>query len=533
MTGIIDPNVEFTSDERFGDYSSNIALKNKDLNIDKIIGDFNELSNDFIAKKVGRFINFHIKNDILVNSLMQEDAVIENNGKTVVIDYSAPNIAKPFGIGHLRSTVIGQAIYNLYKYLGYTVVGDNHLGDWGTQFGKLLYMIDKSKTTDLSIENLEKMYVEFHSLAKDDPTLEVHAREWFKKLEDNDVTARTVWKQCINISLNEFNKIYDLLGVKIDNAYGESFYEEEMKEMLKNPEIIKHLEVGENGSKIINLEAVGIKTPLMFLKSDGATTYATRDLATIQFRQKKFNPDLIIYEVGAEQKLHFEQVFAASKLLKIVDEKTEFVHTAHGLYLAPDGKKFSTRKGKTIKLEEVLEEAIERASELGKKSGSSSYAKATAEAVGIGAIKYFDLMHGVQSNVIFDWEKILNMEGNSGPYLQYTVARANSVVSKGETFTDVLSFEGLTLQDTELSLLRKLSQFHETIETAAKTYSPNVLCNYLYELASKFNTFYNKCRIIGLEDKNEESFRFLLTQKTGETLKTGLNLLGIQCPEKM
>lgn len=534
ITKIKDPNVEFASDERFGDYSSNIALKNKDINIDEIIQKVNKTSKDFIAEKVGRFINFRIKNEVLINSLIQEDTAIVNNGSTVVIDYSAPNIAKPFGIGHLRSTVIGQAIYNLYKQLGYTVIGDNHLGDWGTQFGKLLHMIDQTKTSDLSIENLEKMYVEFHNLAKEDPTLEVHAREWFKKLEDNDTKARTLWKQCINISLNEFQKIYDLLGVKIDNSYGESFYEEEMKEMLNNPKIAKYLEVGENGSKIINLESVGIKTPLMFLKSDGATTYATRDLATIQFRQKKFKPEKIIYEVGGEQKLYFEQLFTAAKLLKIIDSDVELVHTAHGLYLDVDGKKFSTRKGKTIKLEEVLEEAIERAKKLGKSD------QETAAKVGIGAIKYFDLMHSVQSNVVFDWEKILNMEGNSGPYLQYTVARCNSVAAKGrtpmsqgETFTDALSLEGLTLQDSELSVLRKLSQFHEVIEIAAKTYSPNVLCNYLYELASKFNTFYNKCSILTNSKQVTTDFRLILTSATGETLKTGLNLLGIDSPEKM
>ncbi len=527
VTGIKDPNVEFTTDDRFGDYSSNIALKNKDLDIDVIIQKLNESNKDFIAKKVNRFINFTIKNDVLVSSLMQEDTLIKQNGKTIVIDYSAPNIAKPFGIGHLRSTVIGQAIYNLYKYLGYTVIGDNHLGDWGTQFGKLLYMIDSTKTSDLSIENLEKMYVQYHAEAEINSALEGEARNWFKKLEDNDTNARTIWKQCINVSLNEFNKIYELLGVKIDNSYGESFYEEEMKEMLKNPEITKHLEVGESGSKIINIP--NIKTPLMFLKSDGATTYATRDLATLQFRQKKFKPDIIVYEVGAEQKLHFEQVFAAAKLLKIVDEKTELVHIAHGLYLDTDGKKFSTRKGKTIKLEEVLGEAIERAKKLGNRN------EEIGKQVGIGAIKYFDLMHGVQSNVIFDWEKILNMEGNSGPYIQYAVARCNSVLSKIDKLKIENSLEigNWKLEIEELSVLRKLSQFYETIEIAAKTYSPNVLCNYLYELASKFNTFYNKCSILTNSDQQVTNFRLTLTSKTGETLKTGLNLLGIECPEKM
>lgn len=527
ITGVKDLQVEFTSNDKFGDYSSNVTLRDKNLNIDEIIEKINKKNLDFTAEKAGGFINFRIKNEVLINSLISKDVDIKQNRETVIIDYSSPNIAKPFGIGHLRSTVIGQAIYNLYKYLGYKVIGDNHLGDWGTQFGKLLYMVDLKKTKDYSIENLEKLYVEFHDLAQNDNSLEEKARQWFKKLEEDDTTARTIWKQCVNVSLNEFKRIYDLLNIKIDNAFGESFYQQEMKKMLVDPKIIKYLEDGENNSKIINIP--NIKTPLMLLKSDGATTYATRDLATLVFRQKKYKPDLIIYEVGAEQKLYFKQLFAAAKLLKIVDQKTELVHTAHGLYLDIDGKKFSTRKGKTIKLEEVLEEAIERAMELGKKSSGSAYAKATADAVGIGAIKYFDLMHSVQSDVVFDWEKIMNMEGNSGPYLQYTVARCNSVIAKS-TNKQISKSTNLELSPEETSVLRKLSQFQEVIVTAAKNYSPNILCNYLYELASKFNTFYNKHKIIGGENYE---LRIMLTKATGRVLKTGLNLLGIETPEHM
>ena len=471
-----------------------------------------------------------MKKDVLVDNLIEIDSAKDDygkskigSGKTVVIDYSSPNIAKPFGIGHLRSTVIGQALYNLFGYLGYNVIGDNHLGDWGTQFGKLLYMIDSKKTKDYSIENLEKLYVEFHELSKDDPKLDEEARHWFKKLEDGDSEARTIWKQCINVSLNEFKRIYDLLGVKIDNSFGESFYEEEMNSMLKDPKINKFLVSGEDGnSKVIDLTNLGIKTPLMFLKSDGATTYATRDLATLQFRQKKYNPDIIVYEVGGEQKLHFQQVFAAAKLLKIVEGDVELIHTAHGLYLAPDGKKFSTRKGKTIKLEEVLDEAIERARKLGNSDDK------TAKQVGIGAIKYFDLMHSVQSNVIFDWEKIMNMEGNSGPYLQYTVARINSVVAKSEVKNN--KFKDSILNEEELLLLRKLSQFHEVLVNATKNYSPNIICSYLYELASKFNTFYNKHKVIGSQT---EEFRIVLVRATAQVLKNGLKILGIETPEKM
>ena len=512
--------IEATENPDFGDYSSNIALKNKDLDPQEIANKINNQDLPFTAKVVGRFINFWLKTDVLVSNLTQIDKEKEKygssdigKGKTVVIDYSAPNIAKPFGIGHLRSTIIGQALYNFYQFSGYEVVGDNHLGDWGTQFGKLLYMIDSTKTKDFSIENLEKLYVEFHKLAIEDPKLEESAREWFKKLEDGDDEAKSIWQKCIDISLAEFDRIYDLLGVKIDFAFGESYYQPFLSEIIKK---------GEKSQGAIVVNIPGFVTPLMLAKSDGASTYATRDLATIKFRVKKWDPDIIIYEVGAEQSLHFQQLFGAAKILGLVDEKVNFIHTKHGLYLAPDGKKFSTRKGKTIKLDEVLTEAIERA----KKMGSED--EENAKKVGIGAIKYFDLMHSVQSNVVFDWEKIMNMEGNSGPYLQYTVARTNSVLAKARISN--LEFGIWNLNDEELSVLRSLIRFSEIVSNAAKNYSPNLLCNYLYDLASKYNAFYNKNRVL---ESNNEEFRLKLTSATGQVLKNGLKLLGIDAPEKM
>ncbi len=556
-------NLEFSENPAFGDYSSNIAMilakeqkKNPRQLAEEIIKKLQEKNKHSLASQnSGKhslaksefcnlksiiekiepagpgFINFWLKKEVLIDNLKQIEKEKDKygeanigNGKTVIIDYSSPNIAKPFGIGHLRSTIIGQALYNLFTALGYTVVGDNHLGDWGTQFGKLLYMIDLRKVTDFDIAKLEELYVEFHKLAETDESLEVKAREWFKKLEEGDGEAKSIWQKCVDVSMQEFDKVYKLLGVKIDFAFGESYYESEMKQMMEDPVFKKHLTDGENGALIIDLAKEGIETPLMFLKSDRATTYATRDLATIRFRERKWDPDIIIYEVGAEQSLYFKQIFAAARLLGIVKEQMEFVHTAHGLYLAPDGKKFSTRKGKTIKLEEVLDEAVKRAKKLGNSDGT------VANEVGIGAIKYFDLMHSVQSNVIFDWDKIMNMEGNSGPYLQYTVARTNSVLAK-ITFKGA-SFKGeySNLNDEELSVLRSLVRFSEIIAIAAKNYSPNLLCNYLYDLAQKFNGFYNRDKIIG--SQNQE-FRIMLTAGVGQVLKNGLKLLGIQTPERM
>jgi arginyl-tRNA synthetase len=542
-SGTKEVEIEFPENEAFGDYSTNIALnikgKNSRETAEELVSKLKkeaELSK--IVEKIEiagpGFINLWLKKDVLIDNLIQIDRVKEKygssevgKGKTVVIDYSSPNIAKPFGIGHLRSTIIGQAIYNLYKYCGYEVIGDNHLGDWGTQFGKLLFKLQnltEAEIDKLTIDDLEKLYVEFHSEAEQKPEMEDEARKWFKKLEDGDEKAKKLWQTCVDTSLKEFNRIYELLGVKIDFAFGESYYESEMRQMMEDTGIKKYLKEGEEGATIIDLSKKGINVPLMFLKGDGATTYATRDLATIKFRIRKWNPDIIIYEVGAEQTLHFRQIFAAARLLGLVKESVELVHTAHGLYLAPDGKKFSTRKGKTIKLDEVLSEAIERA----KKMGNSD--EKVAQEIGIGAIKYYDLMHSVQSDIIFDWERIMNLEGNSGPYLQYTVARTNSVLEKANFKGESLQVEPDLLSGGELLILRTLTQFSEVVDNSARFYSPSLLCTYLYNLAQKFNSFYNADRIIGSDN---EKLRLALTFGVGQVLKNGLKLLGISSPEKM
>lgn len=545
-SGIKEVALESPENESFGDYTTNVVLQGKRQEMKgespkqiaehiveklKTNNDLSEIVDNIEIAGPG-FINFWLKDDVLVSTLKQIDRDKENygksvkgKGKTVVVDYSSPNIAKPFGIGHLRSTLIGQALYNLYKTLGYEMVGDNHLGDWGTQFGKLIYMIETEKPSELSIETLEKLYVEFHKKVEEDPSLEEKARACFKKLEKGDSEAHKIWQKCVDVSMVEFDRIYELLGIKIDFAFGESYYESEMKQMLGDSEVKRHLTRGDEGASIIDLTKCGIKTPLMFLKSDGATTYATRDLATIKFRVRKWDPAIIIYEVGAEQTLHFQQLFAAAKILGLVKDSTKLVHTAHGLYLAPDGKKFSTRKGKTIKLEEVLNEAISRAEKLG--DGESASAKSIARQIGIGAVKYFDLMHSVKSDVVFDWDKIMNLEGNSGPYLQYTVARCNSVLKKANNPATQLINK---MENEEALILRTLIHFPEVIEEAAETYSPNLLCNYLYDLAQKFNSFYNKDKIIGSET---ETFRLLLTSGVSQVLKNGLKILGIDTPERM
>jgi len=482
------------------------------------------------------FINFWFKKEYLLQELKKID--LRKNeygkgnlgvGKVIVIDYSAPNIAKRFSIGHLRSTIIGQAIYNLYEYLGYKVIGDNHWGDWGTQFGTLLAEIEikKANVDDLTIEDLEKMYVEFNKKQEEDPKLHDKAKEWFKKLEEGDIKAREIWQKIVDISIKEFNKVYDLLGVKIDYAYGESFYQDQM------PEVIKELKKKKISKKSKGAEIVEFKdmSPAMILKSDGTTTYFTRDLATVKYRIQNWNPDIFIYEVGSEQTLHFRQLFETVRKLGWIKNQ-ELKHIGHGLYRFKEGK-MSTRKGKTVKLEEILDLSVKKAKEIIKKSDTSrglgeNEINDVSLKVGIGAIKYFDLMHQPVSDIIFDWEKIFVLEGNSAPYIQYTYARTNSVLEKSDYKKKAVAENKLNTE--EISVLRSLIKFSDYILLSAKSYSPNILCSYLFSLAQKYNSFYNKHRIIGGEN---EGFRLLLTKSVGQILGNGLNLLGIEAPTRM
>ncbi len=533
--------LEHPADLAHGDYSSNVALmaaksmgRNPKQLAEEIAKTWQGSGLPDLVEKIEvagpGFLNIWLKFESLgkvMTEVLKEGEKYGGSeagkGKTVVIDYSAPNIAKPFGIGHLRSTDIGQALYNLFSFSGWKAIGDNHLGDWGTQFGSLIVQIKKAereglRLNELTVIDLEKLYVQFHKEAADHPEMEEAARAWFKRLEDGDEEARRIWQACIDISLKEFNRIYKLLGVKIDYAYGESFYLDKMAEVLEDCRkkgILKESQ----GALVVDLP--GEAVPAMLVKSDGATTYLLRDLATIKFRKKTWPPDLYLYEVGADQTLHFHQVFSVAERLGY-GKKEQFVHVGHGLIRWASGK-FSTRKGITIHLEEVLDEAVKRAKELTKETK-------VARAVGIGAIKYNDLKQNPRTDIIFDWDQMLTLSGNSGPYLQYTYARTQSVLHKAKNSNLQFTIYNLQLSDEEQVLLRKLYRFSEVIGEAAKTYSPNLLTNFLFELCSAYNLFYDKERIIGSEN---EGFRLQLTAAIGQILKNGLGLLGIQALEKM
>jgi len=542
--------LEFPENVKHGDCSTNIAMivaKKKGLKpieyANEIVGKLKKDSSlDQLVAKIEAiepgFINFFLSNDLLSSSLAE---IIEKkekygssdlgNGKTVVIDYSSPNIAKHFGIGHLRSTIIGQAICNLHDFTGYKVVGDNHLGDWGTQFGTLLYQIS-SKSLDakeLSINDLEKLYVEFNKEADENPELWDKARGWFKKLEEGETEAQNIWETIVETSKKEFKRIYEILGVNFDCENGESFYQDKMQAVIDE---IREKKLSKESQ---NAEIVEFKDmpPAILLKSDGATTYFTRDLATIKYRLGEWSPEKMIYEVGSEQKLHFRQVFEAARLLGWIKDE-ELIHIAHGLIRFKEGK-MSTRKGLGIKLEDVLDEAIKRAKQVIDKSETGrglpeKEIERVVNMVGIGAIKYFDLSHQYSSDIIFDWEKLFVLEGNSAPYLQYTIARTNSILQKAEKGAENKQAKKEDFNKEEQILIRTLVRFPEIIIGATKNYSPNLICNYLFDLAQKYNAFYNQHRIIGGEN---EKLRIELTMSTGQVLRNGLKLLGIESPERM
>jgi len=545
--------IDHPKEESHGDYATNVALKigkilkKNPMEIGKsikseVLGLKPDLFEKIEVVKPG-FINFFLSKEFLMNSASQILEKKERYGsgkqkKTVVIDYSSPNIAKPFGVGHLRSTIIGQALYNIYKFWGWQCIGDNHLGDWGTQFGKMIVAIRKwvkeENIKDLSIAELEELYVRFHKETESHPEMEEEARTWFKKLEDKNKEAETIWRACVDISLKEFNKIYELLDVKIDNALGESFYQGKMKPIIEEA-IKKKIAFESEGALIIKYPQKELP-PAMILKSDGATTYLTRDLATVKYRLEHWKPDLIIYEVGVEQTLHFKQLFEAVELLGWV-KKEKFFHVTHGLYRTKTGK-FSTRKGETIHLESILKEAIERArkiieeSETGKDL-SGEEKEEIAKAVGIGAVKYNDLSQHYSKDIIFDWDKILNLKGNSSPYLQYTFARCMSIINKAEPEIDFERAKNINPNSEEKDILRTIYKFPEVVQESAEKFSPNLICNFAFDLAQKYNLFYQLHPVIKAETKELKSFRLFLTTAVAQVLKNSLAILGISAPEKM
>ncbi len=564
VTNTEDVKLDIPSEKNHGDYATNLALcigdcqKRPPREIAEEIKD--KILKNFELKKIvdkieiagPGFINFFLTNSALVDFVNRINSVdsltpyLENEkmGK-VVVEYSSPNIAKPFGIGHFRSTVIGDAVANLLEATGWKVYRDNHLGDWGTQFGKQIYAIkkwgdiakiEKSKNP---VGELVSLYVRFHEEAEKDSSLEEQGREWFKRLEDGDVEARALWQKCVNWSLKEFGRVYKKLGVKFTEndglGYGESYFEHMMQPVLVELEKKRLLVEGEEGAKLVFFEN-NKYPPLMLVKKDGATLYATRDLAADKFRLEKYGKDtVIINEVGAEQSLYFQQLFEVEKMLGWIKEGQR-VHIKHGLFRLKD-RKMSTRRGDIIWLMDVIREAESKAEQLIKISSRGKMGflnqstefdlKKLIEQVAIGALKWNELKRDPVKDIVFDWKEVLSMEGNSGPYLQYTYARTASILSKSVPEKETIS---TTFDDKEKQVARVLIHYPEIVKDAARFYSPHILANYLFNLAREFNYFYSSDRVIGHE---REITRLLLVKAVGRIIRNGLDILGIESPEKM
>ena len=507
----------------------------------KIEVDANQITN---MEVVGGYLNFFINKELLVQEVLKEISESEKygkseigKGKNIVIDYSSPNIAKPFHIGHLRSTVIGAALYKIYNHLGYNTIGVNHLGDYGTQFGKLIegYKLwgDEYNIENDPINELTKIYIRINEACKADENVLNACRDNFKKLEEGDTYCVEIWEKFRSLSLKEFQKVYDLLGSKFDSWNGEAFYSDKM------PEVIDLLEksgklVESQGAKIIDLEEQGINTPCIIEKSNGSTTYATRDLAAIMYRARTYDFDKALYVTSYEQVLHFKQVFEVAKLLGLDEKYTKGLeHVSFGMVLLPSGK-MSTREGNVIKLEELLNEAIQRAKQIiEEKNPNLENKEDVAKKVGIGAVIFNDLSNSRVKDEIFEWDQILNFQGETGPYIQYTYVRTKSVLEKASkvpSFNDINV--NLLLDEYSIKVLKLIYSFEDILQQVTDKNEPSILSRYLIDLAKAYSNFYNENKII-VKNENVQNARVFLTYAVGKVLKTGASLLGIEMPDKM
>ena len=543
--------IEKPKDQKNGDYAFPCFKLAKELRkapaiIANDIQEKIEIDKEKIEKieVVGGYLNFYINKNAITKEVLEKVELDEEygkskigEGKNIVIDYSSPNIAKPFHIGHLRSTVIGGALYKIYKHLGYNVTGINHLGDYGTQFGKLIegYKLwgEEYNIEENPIDELTKIYIRINQLCKEDEKVLEACRSNFKKLEDGDEYCTKLWEKFRSLSLKEFQKVYDLLGSKFDSWNGEAFYSDKMPEVINILEKTGKL-VESQGARIIDLEDKGINTPCIIEKSNGSTTYATRDLAAILYRARTYDFDKALYLTSYEQALHFKQVFEVAKLLGIDEKYTNgLVHVPFGMVLLPTGK-MSTREGKIIKLEELLEEAIQRAKKvIEEKNPGLENKDEIAKKVGIGAVIFNDLANNRVKDEIFEWDQILNFQGETGPYIQYTYVRTKSVLEKVEKVPEFSTIDLNELSDEySQNIIKLMYNFENTLVQVTKKEEPSILSRYLIDLAKAYSSFYNENKIITDEQKIQEA-RVYLTYAVGQVLKTGANLLGIDMPEKM
>ncbi len=498
---------------------------------------------DFIEKidVAGAYLNFYIKKDIFVKSMI-ETANSDNfgcsdmgEGQTICIDYSSPNVAKNFHVGHLRTTIIGNSLYKIYSKLGYKVIRINHLGDWGTQFGKLIVAYkawgSKEAVETDGVAELMKLYVKFHEEADKNPELVDEARAWFNKMENGDEEALSIWQWFKDISLVEYKRTYNLLGMDFDYYLGESFYRDKCQAVVDKITKAGLLKESE-GAMIVDLSEYDM-APCIITKKDGSSIYATRDLAAIFYRKETYNFSKCLYVTGQEQKLHFAQVFKVVELLGNEWAKDQLVHIPYGL-VSLEGAKLSTRSGNIIYAEDILKDAIAKSLEIiTEKSPNLANKEDVAKKVGVGAVLFNDLYNQRIKDVSFSWNKVLNFDGETGPYVQYTHARCCSVVRMDEDFDPAspVNYDLITEQDA-IELLKEINRFPSVIKDAAEKYEPSVVARFAVDVAQAFNKFYNSTRI-NVDDKELKNARVMLTYLTKNTISESLNLLGIEAPEAM
>ena len=500
---------------------------------------------DFIDKieVQGAYINFFTKKDAYAKEVITRSisdsfgSSEEGKGKTICIDYSSPNVAKNFHVGHLRTTVIGNSLYKIYSKLGYNVERINHLGDWGTQFGKLIVAYKNWGTEEAvkekGIEELMRLYVLFHEEADKNPELEDEARSWFHKMETGDEEALKIWKWFFDISLEEFKRTYKLMNMEFDHFTGESFYRDMTEDVVSELESHGLLQDSE-GAKIVDLSEYDM-APCLILKNDGSSIYATRDIAAVEYRKKTYNFEKCLYVTGQEQKLHFAQVFKVMELLGNEWAKDNLIHIPYGL-VSLGGEKLSTRGGNVIYAEDILKEAISKIREIIEEKNPDLSDEEKDEAsriVGVGAVIFNDLYNQRIKDVSFKWEHITSFEGETGPYVQYTYARCSSILRNVEDFDVNSDIDYSILTDpSSVDLLKEIDKFPQIIKEAADRYEPSVVARYAVDVAQAFNRFYTENRI-AVDDKNIRDSRCALTYITRRILKDSLDLLGIGCVERM
>ena len=552
--------IRVSQNPKFGDYQANIAMplaKKLGQNprqvaqaiIDKLRGD-DILEKPEIAGP--GFINLRFKDATLENGVLQtfQDERLgvpeTEKPRTYVLDYSAPNVAKPMHVGHIRSTCIGNSLYKILRFVGHHVISDNHIGDWGTQFGMIIYGwrhdLDREAYQQNPVAELARLYRLVRQKADADPAVMTEVLSETSKLHHGDPENLQLWRSFLPNCQEEINRVYSRLGVTFDRTLGESFYNDRLGPLTEKLRAAGQARESQ-GALCIFLE--GEEVPMLIQKKDGAFLYATTDLATLEYRQKEFHPDAVLYVVDFRQSLHFQQLFKAARQLGFADEKTELVHVKFGTVLGDDGKAFKTRSGETVGLESLLDEAERRALAViiaNDKDGALSESERleNARVIGIGALLYADLSQNRDSDYVFSFDKMLAMNGNTATYMQYAFARIRSIFTKGNVDPQELrrraaagSAPLLLREPAERALALELLKFSDAVYSVLKDYRPNMLTSYLYDLAGRYSTFFEKCPVLKAETDEIKTSRLLLCDRTAETIRLGLSLLGIGTVEKM